>query len=66
MYSLGAKLTMLSLSRYCSCWSLLLTYTQHIEEAKLSVFGDIDVPVPPSEKGHSQFLFNRTHAMKQE
>jgi hypothetical protein len=39
---------------------------QNIEEAKLSLFSDIDMPVSPSKKGLSEFLTGITWEMRQQ
>jgi hypothetical protein len=40
-------------------------YVKDVEEAKLTVFADLDAPVPPSDKGFIEFSKGITWEMRQ-
>ncbi|KAK2188953.1 hypothetical protein NP493_119g07062 [Ridgeia piscesae] len=47
-------------------WAVNGSFTQaDIDEAKLSIFSQVDMPVPPGEKGLRKFLFDIDDAMRQ-
>ncbi|KAI0212017.1 Presequence protease, mitochondrial [Lamellibrachia satsuma] len=48
-------------------WAVNGSFTQDdIDEAKLSIFSQVDMPVPPGEKGMRKFLFDIDDAMRQQ
>ena len=55
----------LFISQLSNLVSLFLFLVQDITEAKISVFSDIDSPVPPSGKGMSEFYRGITAEMRQ-
>ncbi len=47
-------------------WVMSNKFTdQDLQEAKLTVFADLDTPIPPSDKGTLDFTLGITHAMRQ-